>query len=242
MSMKNSFRRELMVFVKCPRPGLVKKRLGAQIGEQISASLYRAFVLDLLNNIARYHNITSIWYHPKESEQEVHHWLGQRFRFFAQAGHDLGSRMAAAFKSCFARGATAALLIGSDLPDLPADYIEKGFENLARHDVVIGPSLDGGYYLIGFKANGFCSEIFHNVHWGSATVYEDSAAWLKKNLIRFGVVPQWSDVDELVDLWELLRRNKKDGGMRITNTIGLIRAFAKTRSDLRSMLDEFDTE
>lgn len=228
--------RDLMIFVKAPRPGFVKKRLGAQVGQRISAHLYRAFTLDLLSNLKAYRGTLTIWYYPRDGVKEIREWLGNDLPLEPQQGHDLGERMQSAFHASFERGAEAALLIGSDLPDLPQDYIHQAFKDLERVDAVIGPSEDGGYYLIGFTAESFMEKVFQGLAWGTHTVYDKTLEIFEALSLTYRLLPAWRDIDDLSDLNSLLRRNARETSA-IYHTVGVVKAVARVESEFRSLVD-----
>ncbi len=228
--------RELMIFVKAPRPGFVKKRLGAQVGQRISAHLYRAFALDLLSNLKAYSDVLTIWYYPMGSGEEIRQWIGNDLPLIAQHGHNLGERMETAFHVSFERGVEAALLIGSDIPDLPQDHICQAFKNLDRVDAVIGPSKDGGYYLIGFTAKAFAREVFQGLSWGTHRVYEKTLERFKALSLTYSVLSEWWDVDDLSDLNSLLRRNTGKAST-ISHTIREVKAISRVEPEFRSLVD-----
>ena len=141
----------VLVFVKAPEIGRVKTRLVGRLDAADAVNLYKCFTADILETLDRWGYPVVVCYHPEAAEKRVTQWLGNGYIYQPQQGKDLGERMARAFSHAFAHGHRAAVLIGSDLPDLPGDRIEAAFSALARSRAVIGPALDGGYYLIGFR-------------------------------------------------------------------------------------------
>jgi uncharacterized protein len=125
-----------------------------------------------------------------------------RFRLTPQTDGDLGQRMAAFFAEQFHAGATAAVLVGNDSPTLPLPFILQAFEGLESADVVIGPSTDGGYYLIG----GTCRmpPLFEGIRWSTSLVLSDTIAALRGANYRLALLPPWYDVDTLDD-WRMLQ-------------------------------------
>jgi len=117
--------------------------------------------------------------------------------------------MCSSITDLFASGYERVILIGSDIPDLPASVIDDAFQAIGYSDAVIGPARDGGYYLIGFQRGGFCKEAFDDIAWGTETVFRDTAAILKRSGISMHVLPCWQDVDTVEDLIDLLHRNRK---------------------------------
>jgi len=200
-------RRCLILFVKSPESGNVKSRLSRSIGKMGAAQLYRCFVLDLLDALDKGAWGLHIFFHPPDAGLTVKKWLGEDRSYAAQEGEDLGERMKRAFEESFAGGSDAAILIGSDLPDLPREIIETGFVSLLHHDVVMGPALDGGYYLIGFKRESFAPDVFDGISWGSGTVFRETCQILSRKGRRFSVLPPWQDIDTYEDLQALIARH-----------------------------------
>ena len=86
--------------------------------------------------------------------------------------------------------------MGSDIPDLPAHEVVKAVSLLDSEDCVLGPSKDGGYYLVGFKKEGYCPEIFSGPDWGTCHVLEQTTGILSKNTVSYFLAKPWRDVDE----------------------------------------------
>ena len=202
--------RRVLVFLRAPRPGRVKTRLEPCLSRPDVAALYRAFVEDLLATLDAAAVPVEIRFCPADAEAEIRRWLGSGRRYRAQSGQDLGQRMARAFADVFSRGIDQALIVGSDLPDLPGERIDQAFSRLASADAVVGPGTDGGYYLIGFRARGFVPDLFSGIDWGEERVL---AQTLEK-MNRFGIdcahLPPWSDVDDPHDLAVLAERLRAD--------------------------------
>lgn len=152
----------VIVLAKAPVEGQVKTRLAADIGPKAAAGLYRAFVADLLQMLGKTDYSIHVHFTPSDAELQMKQWLGSAYEFVPQADGGLGERMAAAFKHGFSNHFSRVLLIGADFPDLPASFIHEAFNTLLINEAVLGPSHDGGYYLIGFNREGFvpgCSRI-----------------------------------------------------------------------------------
>ena len=107
------------------------------------------------------------------------------------------------FHSSFGRGAERVVLLGSDSPNLPKEFVSQAFQMLASHKVVVlGPADDGGYYLIGL-ALAPVPPIFEGIAWSTPTVWDQTVAILRANEIPFACLPTWYDVDRLADLRRL---------------------------------------
>jgi rSAM/selenodomain-associated transferase 1 len=208
MSNPSSSGRCILVFVKLPEAGKVKARLSEDLDENTACSLYKVFVLDLLDTLKKGHYIVRICFYPPGAEEKLSDWLGKDLFYIPQTGKDLGARMENAFIDIFSQGYSEVLLIGSDLPDLPGRIIEEAFEGLKSNGAVVGPAFDGGYYLIGFRKDTFLPEIFQGIHWGTNTVFAKTMEMFKRSDYRVHVLTKWWDVDGIADLKALFERNR----------------------------------
>ena len=196
----------LIVFVKNPIPGSVKTRLQVRYAPERVAALYTAFVRDVL---ARAESIDIdrrvIAFDPPDAESEVRALFGggkAQWQFVPQVQDDLGARMREALVQQLDAGASAAVLIGSDIPSLPAYHITQAFDLLRTKDVVLGPSTDGGYYLVGVSRP--IPEIFEDVEWSTPSVLTQTIDRILRAENTLGLVPPWFDVDTPEDLDFLL--------------------------------------
>ena len=125
-----------------------------------------------------------------------------------QRGDDLGERMFNAFLDVFSLGFKRCTLMGSDIPDLPACAVNDAIEKLDASGAVLGPSTDGGYYLIGFQKNSLQRSIFSNITWSKADVFSETLARMAEARIDCAQLPSWSDIDEVDDLKHFYENNK----------------------------------
>lgn len=194
----------IMVFLREPRLGHVKTRLARHLEEDLVLDLYRAFVLDTLETVADCDPQALILVEPPSGTVTVARWLGDRFTCIGQVGNDLGERMANGFVYAFSRGFQRAVLVGSDTPDLPKSVLDMSFDRLRENQAVIGPSTDGGYYLIGFSTTNIPTDVFTVPIWGTGTVFSATESVLSRTGCRIQVLPEWADIDELPDLKRFL--------------------------------------
>jgi len=117
----------------------------------------------------------------------------------------LGTRMHNAFTVCFAEGFRSVVLIGSDSPDLPREIINEAFESLKSCHAVIGPTYDGGYYLIGFSKDSLSEIFFENMAWSTDSVYAETIRRFDQEGLSFHVLPPWRDIDTVDDVRALLK-------------------------------------
>lgn len=199
----------VLFYVKWPDAGKVKTRLASQLGDEQAVGLYRCFVLDMLTAFARNPQPIVICFTPKAAARDFHRWLGGSYHYLPQSGHDLGARMRQSFQHAFQLGFQAACLVGSDLPALPPAYLTEAFDCLRQYDSVIGPSQDGGYYLIGFRQATFFPEIFQGIQWSQNTVYQETIEKYTQQNVPFFPLSSWEDVDTIQDLeqWYLAHQN-----------------------------------
>ena len=196
----------VLLFVKAPVRGRVKSRLASALGEDAALELYESFVRDILATIDAGGHDCTVCVHPPDARERVAEWLGRHRRCLPQRGDDLGSRMEHAFRDAFAAGASRAVLIGSDIPDLPGQVFTEAFAALQDHDAVIGPAADGGYYLIGFRSDAFRPEVFRDIAWSTDRVFRDTRDQFTRIGSRVFVLRQWQDVDTIEDIRSLQRR------------------------------------
>lgn len=190
----------LGVFVRHPLPGQVKSRLAAAIGPELAARLYHAFVadaLDALRDVAarRYVCLTP-------ADPQARHWCGELAKedyaiWHQPVGH-LGDRMQAFFAEMLAGPDECAIIVGSDSPTLPRQHVQQALELLEVSDAVLGPALDGGYYLLGLR--GRVWPIFQGVAWGESSVLGQTIERLRHCGARCAILPVWYDVDTIADL------------------------------------------
>jgi len=198
-------RSKLIIFTRYPEPGCTKTRLIGTLGAQGAADLQRQMTEWTVRaaNAARAKSKTDIEIcFTGGDEQKMRKWLGASLAYRPQVGRDLGERMANAFQSGFAEGYRRIVLIGTDCPELTADILDKAFGVLEQHDVVIGPTHDGGYYLIGMT-DAF-PQVFTHMPWGTDAVLEKTLDVLRSIGVTWGLTDKLRDVDVPEDLvvWE----------------------------------------
>lgn len=201
---------QLGMFAKFWQPGEVKTRLAATLGDVAAARHYQGFVRRLAHRFAHLADRRLLCCSPAARQAEMSLVAGPRWQVAPQGEGDLGARMAAYFAAGFAAGYERVVLIGSDSPDLPEPYVCSAFASLADHDVVLGPSDDGGYYLIG--ARGAPPPVFAEMPWSSPELWSRTTAQLQSTGTRWHQLPTWYDIDDEADL----RRYQAGGAVRET--------------------------
>lgn len=195
------FGEALIVLAKAPIAGRVKTRLLSLLSADEAAALSKALLLDQLIHLQ---GLTAVQkflvYAPEEGRAMMLTLAPPAYELLPQVEGDIGARMHGAFGELFARGYEQVMLIGGDVLPIPLEYFERGFDHLKRdaRRAVIGPSLDGGYYLIGL--NHPQSQLFDGMTWSEAHVLADTATRVRAAGLDCLTLPQWLDIDTPADL------------------------------------------
>lgn len=198
----------LIVFAKEPSPGDVKTRLteGGEVSEGEACRLYEAFLDDALKQYAAFA--------ASDADLAVRlYWSGdldaarqrapEEMSVHGQLGDDLGERMNAAFRETLDEGANRAVIIGTDHPSLPSSRLQEAFDSLDEPGrVVIGPSTDGGYYLLGM--HGHVPEVFEDMTYSHSHVFHNTVRRAAHTEGEVVILPEWYDVDTPSALRRLL--------------------------------------
>lgn len=188
----------LLIFIKNPEKGKVKTRLADSIGHQRALEVYQQLLQITKKVTLPLKCARQVWYSTYIEEDDL--WSNAGYQKRLQTGKDLGQRMQNAFKKAFTEGYEKVLIIGSDCAELTTDIIQQGFRVLDDHDVVVGPSKDGGYYLLGMTT--FYPDLFSGINWSTPTVFEETVSRLKSEDRSFMLMPTLNDIDTKQDLTE----------------------------------------
>jgi rSAM/selenodomain-associated transferase 1 len=228
----------LAVFAKAPVPGQVKTRLCPPLTPDEAATLHGSFVLDTLERtkaataqfklpfdryLACAPSSTHLFFKIMEERQGV--------KLIDQIGDDLGTRMNRTFETLFTQGYKHALIVGTDVPSLPLEHYKEALALLDSHDLVLGPALDGGYYLIGL--NRPVPDLFTGIPWSTDQVLnltQEKASTLR---LKVALLAPWRDVDTIEDLQALVetctldaKKPKRDQSFS-SRTAGALQLIAK---------------
>lgn len=190
----------LIMMAKFPAQGQVKTRLAAEIGEEQAVELSKRFILDLLQTLSSSDWALRLALYPWEKNEEMAVLIGGDIVQVPQRGGELGERMGNVFIDHFADGFSKIVMIGSDAPDLPLEFIDETFTALADHDAVLGPACDGGYYLIGFRQERFSTQIFDGLPWSTPELFPQQLKQIREQGLAVYILPPWQDIDTLADL------------------------------------------
>ena len=234
----------LVIFAKAPIPGEVKTRLCPPLTPDEAATLHGSFVLDMLERsttavaklklpLDRYlacaPSSALVFFKIMEERQHV--------KLIDQIGDDLGARMSHTFETLFARGYSQVLIVGTDVPTLPLDHYKQALPLLATNDLVLGPALDGGYYLIGLKR--MVPDLFAGIPWSTEGVLETTQGKATTLGLKTALLPPWRDVDTIADLRALIEsstldakkpKNEQSFSQRTAGTLQLLAKRLQTRA------------
>jgi rSAM/selenodomain-associated transferase 1 len=191
----------LGIIAKYWAPGRVKTRLAVSVGRDVASQLARQFLVCLLRRLDSQADRRWVAHAPPEQSEIFRELAGPRWDTVPQSSGDLGQKMRGFFQHAFGQGADHVILIGSDSPTMPTTYVEHAFQLLRQFDVVLGPTLDGGYYLVGAARS--VPPIFDRIAWSSTRVWQQTIQRLADCGIAHGCLPTWYDVDNVVGLRRL---------------------------------------
>jgi rSAM/selenodomain-associated transferase 1 len=193
----------LIIFGRYPLPGRVKTRLIPALGPAGAADLQRWLTdktLETAKALAFPRGIDVEVCFEGGSERKMRRLLGAGVSFSPQVKGDLGVRMSSAFFDAFRGGARRVVLSGTDIPELKADNLGQAFDALTENDLVIGPSNDGGYWLIGLNRP---AHLFQAIKWGTGAVLAQTLALAKEQGLRVKQLDSLTDIDTAEDLKQL---------------------------------------
>lgn len=204
----------LALFAKYWEPGKVKTRLAARIGDTPASQLYFVFLQTLLKRLGDTADQRAIVFSPADRKRDFEEIAQPNWTIAPQSDGSLGQRLTEYTQSILAApepsGATSnpnsqrLLVIGSDCVELEPSHLEFAFAKLDEVDVVLGPSFDGGYYLIGMsKPTPFA---FERIQWSTDSVFQQTVERLDEHNLTYHVLDSFHDIDELDDLKNLLDR------------------------------------
>jgi rSAM/selenodomain-associated transferase 1 len=198
------------IMAKAPRPGTVKTRLCPPLLATEAAALYRCFLLDKIAAVGGLVDARPVIAYTPDDARAEFDALAPGFSLVAQHGPDLGARLHATLAGLLAAGHAGAIAVDSDTPTLPSAFLQQAVNCLSQPgpDVVVGPTEDGGYYLIGVRLAH--RELFDGVPWSTAAVLEVTRRRAVAAGLRAVYLPSWFDVDTPDDL-ERLRTTLEAG-------------------------------
>ena len=196
----NTRAQRIIVFGRYPEPGRTKTRLIQALGPTGAADLHRRMTEETVNKVKEMASQRSIdveFCFEGGSLGKMRRWLGSGMIFSHQDSGDLGERMYLSFRKAFHKGCRRVVLLGTDIPQLRTEMLEEAFDAFMENDLVIGPSSDGGYWLMGLNRP---VNLFQGLNWGSKTVFEKTITLAKRQNLKFHRLETLSDIDTIEDV------------------------------------------
>lgn len=204
----------LIIFIKNPEIGKVKTRLARTVGDIEALSIYLR-LLEITREMALILRGVKVYVFYSDFVEQDDEWANDYFEKYVQNGSDLGLRMSNAFSFVIEQHSKVCI-IGSDCPTLSADIVEQAFWELQINDYVLGPSTDGGYYLLGLRKNekhasntqNHYQFLFENMEWSTSKVLLQSLDRIKEKGKTVFLLPALTDIDEETD-WINFQKNSQ---------------------------------
>lgn len=199
-------RKEIIIFTRYPEPGTTKTRLIPELGANGAAQLQRTMteqIVHVANQLKCENNIHPAVYFTGGTHHQMKEWLGTSLSYYKQKGNGLGERMMHAFEDSWKRGSNHAVLIGSDCPAIDGNVITEAMQSLNSSQLVLGPSTDGGYYLIGTTKDmplNTLSLLLTDIPWGYTDVFRTTLDRARNLGVTFSLLKELNDIDLPRDL------------------------------------------
>jgi uncharacterized protein len=218
-------KRAIILFTRVPVSGQTKTRLMPFLNGNECANLHKAFIKDIYKTCKKVQCDILIYCTPIEEKQMLQDIIENENSFYKQVGNSLGEKMRNALKKSFELSYESCVLIGTDIPTIKADYLKEAFLNLEKNDIVINPTEDGGYYLIGMKRD--YPSIWNIKKYGTNTVIKDTILQIEKYGLSVKVGATCSDIDTKEDLMQLYEDLIKEKEIQCINTWNYLKYIIK---------------
>ncbi len=186
----------LAVFLRAPRPGTVKTRIAAECGPEKTLEIYRELVAITLGALPARLPV-ELRFTPDDATDEIRPLLRDGWTAVPQGAGDLGERLGRAAEDAFAGGVRRWVVVGTDTPEMSAADLAWAFSGLVANDVVLGPALDGGYWLLGLSRRA--PGLFGGIPWGESTVLDKTEAAARAGGLRCSRIRELADIDTAAD-------------------------------------------
>ena len=209
-------KRALIIFTRVPVAGQTKTRLMPYFTPKQCEKLHICFLRDIANMCVKVKADLFICYTPEDEDYVLHGIFGKEAEYFQQSGDDLGKRMYRAIEEVLEKGYESCVLIGTDVPEVQARDIDQAFDILRTKDIVFGPTVDGGYYLVGMKRAR--KEAFEKQTYGHGSVLENTVRSLEQSGLTVGLAKQHQDIDTREDIQAYRDRMRSQKSLQKTQT------------------------
>lgn len=190
----------LLIFIRNPQLGKVKTRLASAVGDKKALDIYKKLLGYTRNTVRPLSIDKRVWYSNFINNRDE--WDPRQFTKKKQRGENLGQRMQQAFRDAFVDGYQRVVIIGSDCGQLTYAHLQQAYDTLKSNDVVIGPSEDGGYYLLGMSR--YLPVLLDDKSWGTETVFEQTISDCNAYNLDWHAMEQLNDVDTKAD-WDQVK-------------------------------------
>ncbi|MBD2335758.1 TIGR04282 family arsenosugar biosynthesis glycosyltransferase [Calothrix sp. FACHB-156] len=205
MKLLNNLKQHLVIFTRYPEPGKTKTRLIPALGELGAANLQKQMTEYTILQVQALQKILAISFEVRFAGgnlQLMQNWLGSDLVYQPQGEGDLGDRIMRSLADAVASGKQEVIIIGIDCPGVNSQLLAMAFEQLNNFDLVLGPAIDGGYYLIGLHQA--IPQLFANIDWGTSQVFQQTVDIAQQLNLSHTYLPTLADVDrpEELPIWE----------------------------------------
>ncbi|MBW4595234.1 MAG: TIGR04282 family arsenosugar biosynthesis glycosyltransferase [Brasilonema angustatum HA4187-MV1] len=209
LNLPETAKQHLIIFTRYPEPGKTKTRLIPALGTEGAANLQRQMTEHTLSQVKQLQKTSAISFEVRFAGgdlQLMQEWLGYDLIYQPQGEGDLGLRMTQSFFNAFQSGAEKVVTIGTDCPGVNNQILAEAFAQLQQCELVLGPAVDGGYYLIGLQRP--VPELFINIDWGTSQVFHQTISIAQTLNLSVADLPHLADIDRPEDLpiWEEILR------------------------------------
>lgn len=200
----------MVIMTRIPVPNKTKTRLLTILTPQECANIHMAFLKDIIKTCSNIKNTDLyIFYGDEGPLSIIDSLLKDNIKVFPQKGKDLGEKMKNIFLELFQKGYTKIVLMGADIPEVKKEDIDNAFFKLQNKDIVFGPTLDGGYYLVGM--NKLYSLVFNsNIKWGTPEVFQETINSIRETGLKVDTISTHEDIDTKEDLLSFSKRIEKN--------------------------------
>ena len=209
-------KKAIIIFTRVPEAGKTKTRMMPYFSGKQCAKLHECFLKDIKRECEKVDADVFVFCTPKGKEEKLYPIFGKKTTYYFQSGETLGERMCNAMEAVFKKGYEASILIGTDIPEIKAQDLNQAFFKLQENDIVFGPSMDGGYYLIGMKK--LQKAVFEQQSYGHGEVLRNTVQQLTKRKYKVGYTRQLYDMDTRKDLIGYRKRMRQDKSLKNTWT------------------------
>jgi rSAM/selenodomain-associated transferase 1 len=198
------------LFAKYWQPGRVKTRLASTVGDVAAAAVYRELLKFLVDQLAAVGDHRTIVFTPANRQAEFLRLRSSGWDLTAQAAGDLGERMKSFCQHRMIdrqlgnRGEPKVVVIGSDCPTVDSKTVENAFELLDDRPVVLGPCVDGGYFLLGIRGDDL--DLYSGIDWSTDRVLRQTIEKLESRRIEYSLLPEMEDIDDRESLNRFLTK------------------------------------